>query len=454
MRSIIKKFIVFGTVVFMLLTIYDSIYQTFIDNNSNDINNIVELTRINNSDNLITFENMKNINNTQLGKMTAYSELIGDVSNKFGFGEEKIKIVLIHEKYMSVYKKNMVAGLFPGSYETGQDYVAVSDCLSSKLFKSIDTIGNEVWILNRKYKVRGIYKRSDSMLINLLGDGFDRVFIPYESVKDNQNRPVDVLTVRRDKGEALYDIESKLKADFGDKLAGYKITDYSNIYNGLGLGNNLLLFFLGLIAIIYTIFFMIKYLLLLIQKLKLQGDYYYINSILRVEFKKIISVFLIIIICSFVIVYIINLIRFNFYINKDYIPDDNIFDLKFYFEQLLMDIKEKNMSNSSVYSYLKYTYHNALFLNIIINVFMLIFVIVSASFLKLLKTGGVAFKKLILYILIIMVAGSLIGVVFSSAFGLKIAFPVKATTLITYFFFISGSLHKNNEFPFLGNSKN
>ncbi len=455
LHSITKRFMFFGVVVFILLIICASINQTFIDNNSNSMDSIVELVRASSSDNLITFENLESDNDTDLKNITAYSELIGDISNKFGFSEKNVKIMLIDEKYTSIYKKIMISGIFPKSndLDNGQEYIVISDSLSKKLFKSIDTIGNEVNIFNKKYKICGIYKSSNSMLMNLLGDGFDRVFIHYKSFNDDENRPVDFISVKRMQNETLYEIECILKVKFGDRLTAYKINDYANIYNGLSISNNLILFVIGSLAIIYTVKFMIKCLLLLGRKVKLHSNHCYITGVLRAEFKSIALCFFIITICSPFIVYIVGLIKFNFYLQDQYIPDDNIFDLKFYLEQVLMDVKEKNMSNSNIYSYLEYTYNNVFKFNSLLNIIVAVLLIMSALLSRLMKIGEVTFKKLLCYISVILAIGSLVGLVFSYAFGLKTAYPLNSFILIMYYFIIK-SLENKNVFCARSNSFN
>lgn len=447
-RSVKHKFLVFGTIVAILLIIYGCVNQTFLISNGNDIDSIVEFVRRDNSANIITYNNFISHNNIDVKNTTAYSEIVGDISNKFSVKEREIKITLIDDRYSSTYKKNMIAGSFPDldDIEGGKRYIVISDSLSNKLFKSIDTIGNELHIFGEKYIVIGIYANNNSLLWRMFGDGFDRAFIPYLSIKGGIEKPIDVLAIKRKQEQSLYDIENLLKSQFQDNLSGYKLLNYTNTYNMLNRYDGLVIFLIGIFAIKYTLNFIIRYLIKFIKKIKEQDDYYCSSGNLGAKVKKITLGIFTIILCGLGIAYMISFMKFKFYMPDSYIPDDNIFDLNFYLEQFLLGIKEKNIVSNIKYSYLEYLYQNVISFNFFCSFLLIVFMIVTASFFQLIKLEEKKYSNILMYILIAMITGSIVGLILSFALGFEIYVPIKAFVVVIYFYVMSGLVREKSSF--------
>lgn len=444
-KSVKHRFLVFGSLTIVMFFIYSCINQTFMGITGDNTSSIAELVRISNSNSPVTFD-------TDLGDMTALSELPGSISSTGGIIESDIKLTMIDDQFSSVYKKRMIAGTFPDTdaTEQGEPYAVISDSLSIKLFKTVDTVGNEVNIFNKKYKVLGVYYSQKSTFWSLFGDGFERVYIPYTSVENSIEKPVDMIAVNLKEEKTLDDVKEYLKEKFGDRFYNYRIFDFKDKSLALSQFNNVILCGVGIMSIIYILMFMTKILHKLWGLIKRrENDYYFLKS-LRVELKTITIGIAMTAAGCMVILYLVGLIKFKLYIPENYIPYDNIFDLNFYAEHMLADIRAVNTTLNYTYSYLQYIYQNVMKFNIFFNTLIMVIFISTMSFFRLLKLGEVTLTNILKQILLVLITGTLAGVVICTALGLEMMIPIKALTVI-FCYFTASALTSSTEQIFHSN---
>lgn len=319
--------------------------------------------------------------------VSGYKETITGVSNKYGLYTNGVKLVQINENYSCFYRNKMIEGSFPDEQAINRgDYLAViSNVLAVRLYKSTNAIGNEIDIQGERFTVSGVYKGRDSILASICGDGFDRVFVPYKCVFNEGRDIISILTLAKDTGITVAGFEEDLKAKLDVDLSAYDAVDIPTLLIVLSQYNRLFVFISGILVAIYILVFMIKHVKKVARRLKIGMDADYSIGILKAEKKHLIADLSVFFICGLVIFIIIYFIRFRLYISNDYIPDDNIFDIKFYFERLMNGIRTDNSFPDRSYSLIENAYRNLLYLNLSCLSAASILLIVTFSFFNLLK---------------------------------------------------------------------
>lgn len=446
-KSVFVIFIVFGLLTVLLATIFANIYHSFNESFLFDMQRTAEMVRISDN-NIITFEDLVYLKDEAgVDKVSGYSEIVAKVSNKLGIYSDGIKIALVDEDYASIYKHELLMGNFPDTdaVKKGKAYAVISDQLALKLFMSLDIVGNEIELLSRKYIVAGVYKRRNSILWSLCGDGYDRVFIPYTSIGNHSEMPVDIVALLKIADQSMYDIKAKLETIIENKMPSYKIIDHLASDAVSRQYFDLLIFIIGMAAIFYSVMFSIKYTMSTIRLFKEKANSYYISSLLRVDVRRVISNLSVIIICCAGVVFIANAIRFKFFIADKYIPDDNIFDLKFYIGAAVKDIMISNAYKINVYSLFEHYYRNILHIEIYCTLLITTLFIASHEIYKLLLYFDLKLKYLLLSVLSVILAGGAAGVLIAILLGLNTFFPIKVWTIILYYFMVLAFLRSTSE---------
>lgn len=421
----------------MLFMVYSCANQTFYKRDGAGIGNMTELVGTDRSKSPVSFDSSTDNSSVGTQTITAYSEIVADISNRYGIYERGVRLVLIDENYAAVYQKNMLEGYFPDpqAVRDGKKYAVISDSLSNVLFKSIHAVGNEIVAFDQRFTVTGVYRSNGSMLFSLLGDGFDRVFIPGKSIEDGTERVVDVLAVLKQEGQTLDAFENMLADVFNEKLSAYEIVDYSDAHTILNRWYNLILFVFVIYSLLCTFAFLIRYLKSFLKFIKSRQRNDYLPEILKAETKRIVLSFAVIFLGVSASIYVVSLMQFIFNLPERYIPEDNIFDFKFYFGQILAEIKEKNMSLNTSYSHLQYLFRNIAYFNASCSFLILLFMTAASSFYKLVSMGEVRSKSVLACIPAVLCAGSLAGLIAALALGLEIKVPVAAFGIIAFFYF-------------------
>lgn len=437
-KNIIIKFIIFGSLTFLFVTVAANINYSFSGLFVQDENRTAEMVRTGDR-NTVTFNELSKLKNKAVfDKATGYSESISTVSNKFGCTVSDIKVVLTDADYASVYKNDILAGDFPDekAVKMGEACVVISDQLAVELFKSIDIIGNEIWALGRKYTVSGVYKSSGSILYSMCGDGFDRIFIPYSSIDNYTEMPVDVIALLGKPDQSMINISRILDERFGGKISSYRMIDHSTTGVVFHQYFDLLLFAIGAMAILLTLIFFVKYSIREIKYIKGKTDSYYVSMLLKIEVKSVIRYLLVFLLCSICVILLMKCMQFKFIIADKYIPDDNIFDIRFYMKAFMDNRMTSNLYSSNIYSIFEYTCKNAFQIEIICVLGVIAFFVTAIMFFKLLVALDMNFLSIIKLVLISILAGGGTGICISIFSGLGAILPFKSWIIVLYFLLI------------------
>lgn len=434
-KSLNAGFVAFGTLAVLLITIIAIMDHSFGGMFLVDMERTAEMARVSDT-NTITFSNLKQLKTeAEVEKISGYSEMVALVSNKAGIRKDGIKVVLIDEDYSSIYKYKFIAGGFPDtdSVRKGRAFAVISDRLALELFMTIDVVGNEIEIMGDKFTVFGVYKSKDSVFWRLSADGFDRVFIPYTGTDGYMEMPIDILALLKKQDQHISDIKSRIDTITGLKSSSYEAYDHSASAVVFRQYFDLLIFIIGIVAILFTVVFLIKCTVCIIVRYKKRIKANYARDLLRADFRKILGILSVFSMGVAGMVLIFHMIRFRFVIADKYIPEDNIFDMQFYINAAIKDIMTANSYKINVRSLFEHYRTSVAYINVFCTSLILVFVTISTMLYNLLLKSGAKSKNVLLAISIIIFAGGASGVAAAVLLGFDAYFPVKCWLVVFYY---------------------
>lgn len=322
-------------------------------------------------------------------KVTAYSEVLSEVSTEYKKYEKPIKVILTDENHCTVYKKNFIKGGNFDSYSKGQGekLAIISDKMSLELFKSYDAIGNKIIVLGENYMVIGVYKTDDSFIGDISGDGVEQIIVPYTSYGKCEELLLNKMAVIHEEVNKS-DFQYSLRKVVGETTDNYKVVDYKVGKSTVIQIKYLVFFILGSILIVILIKLLISIIKKEYDRLLRHKDKYYFLDIIKKERKSLIITAVISIALIIGIVLIFNFIRFDLVAPEGYIPKDNIFDITFYKDTFIKNIQLINADSGFKLSSFDRYLSNALLLQLFDGIVILLSVIsimISNYEFKLLK---------------------------------------------------------------------
>lgn len=278
----------------------------------------------------------------------AYS---AEISGKAGY-EGKYKQVLItasNENIFDYYPFRMIKGNFLTEWhcKKGSRVAVISKNLAVRLFMSCDILGYSIFIDGSMYRIAGVYDEIVTPVTLFSLDDMERVFIPLASNYEYTGIPISSILISGDADEGYsfgYFIRYMGKKYYS-KLLAYNIRDYSRSSEFILQIVRLVFFIIGLsllFLLLFSLIFIIKAFYLHIKKILADN---YLPEILK-EQKSIILLFVIkvvIIIAGMLAIY--SVVHFTPFLPEKYIPEDNIFDLGFYFKKFMEYIRQENDHN-------------------------------------------------------------------------------------------------------------
>lgn len=442
-KSAGAAFVMFGSLAVLFAAVLSSLNNSFSSVYISKTGYVAELVRTGAVSSAVTFEELEEIKAENKNKrITGYSEIATVVSNKYGLTETGIKAVLTDIDYSFFYQKEMINGIFPDvqAFEKAEAYAVISDRLAFRLFKTTDVVENEINLLGRRFKIISVYRSNSSVVWDLCGDGFDRIYIPYNSIDNGPETAVNVLAVLKSESQSSFGTPVKTGTKLDSRLGTYRVVDHSELNHLVQQYNNLMAFILGAVAIILTLKFIYGYSKNAIKHLKMKADSYYIPEMLKAEWKRVVLNITVLVFCCFGMYAIISLTRFKLYVPDRFIPEDNLFDLSFYFQRLLKDIQTASSYRSSPYSLLELVFNNILQTGIICIIAILFSFISAMLFYKLLLLTDIKARDIAAAPLFIVVTGGIAGFVMSALLGLQVSVPAKIWAVMAYCFIIRGML--------------
>lgn len=443
-RDLNAGFFVFSSLAVILITIIALMNYSLGGMLLFDIESTAEMVRVSDS-NIFSFSDLKHLKaEAGLEKISAYSEMIALVSNRAGICKDGMKVVLVDEDYSSIYKYEMIEGRFPDedSVRKGKAYAVISDQLALRLFMTLRVVGNEIEIMGEEYTIFGVYKSRSSVFWTLSGDGFDRVFIPYTAIDSYMELPVDIMALVKKQEQHINDTKIRIDAITGQKVSSYEINDYTTSGVVSHQYFDLLVYIIGLAAILFTIVFLARYAAYLIRRCKKKLNSYYAGNLLKTDFKEILGLLSVFIAGIVVMALIANMIAFDFIVADKYIPDDNIFDTHFYISAAMKDSILANSYKINIYSVVENYRRGIMRINIYCALLISVFIVISTMLYRLLLKAGARGKSILWTVLTTVVLGGALGVMMAILLGFEAYCPVKIWLLMLYYYYILLSLHK------------
>ncbi|QAA32321.1 ABC transporter permease [Clostridium manihotivorum] len=350
-KKIIKLNLTISVVGFITLLLV----SLYLDINLNkSIPNIIEYKKIDSTG--LSFTKLNELKDKyKEANFTGYSEAICKVRNKFDITPkkaEKTKLVLTDENFFTLYNYKFISGgkIDYLSVEKGDKIIVISDVLAVKLYKTLKVVGNEIEIDNATYKIIGVYKQDKSFIFNMSDDGYDRIFVPYTSyIADNMGKlTVDVFATNESRQNTSAKIRNKLVNILGGALSQYNSYSYILNKNINFQYLRILCFLIGLWLIVELIRILKKYVKSLALIFKENSKKYYVKDIIssnKIQLLTILSKISLILVC---IIVIFMLAKFTVIIDPNYLPSDNVFDLKFYKDTI---VKYAQLTNANEVGY-------------------------------------------------------------------------------------------------------
>ena len=312
--------------------------------------------------------------------MSVYAELNPEILDEIG----EVKPVLVNENYFKVYGIHVGgSGITEQHIQNRVPAIVISDKVAMKLSLDGNVIGQQISLYDKDFTIVGIYKKPDGFLSEISSDIYDRVYIPYTCYDNYADISIDSLAAT--------------KGTYSEKtlpLLGLTETD-TNFYieNDLATKHDIIAYFPNLLIFVFTLILSVTIIRILNRIIrqayqKLHKDYQNNNLsvVLRSNWLYILSRFLIAVLLIAVPVVLVILFPPKLIIPPNYIPFDNIFDLKHYIEVFTSQIQQAN-SNLPVGN--NYSQH----------LFSISMILLSSSFALITVLSVVNVKSIIEFIL-------------------------------------------------------
>lgn len=268
--------------------------------------------------------------------MSAYAELNPEILDEIG----EVKPVLVNENYFKVYGIHVGgSGITEQHIQNRVPAIVISDKVAMKLSLDGNVIGQQINLYSKDFTIVSIYKKPDGFLSEISSDIYDRVYIPYTCYDNYADISIDSLAAT--------------KGTYSEKalpLLGLTESD-TNFYieNDLATKHDIIANFPNLLIFVFTLHITVIIIKILSHIIRhsyhrLHEDYQ--NNNLSVVLRKnclyMLSRFLIAVSLIAVPTVLVILFPPKLIIPPNYIPFDNIFDLKHYIKVFTSHMQQFN----------------------------------------------------------------------------------------------------------------
>lgn len=322
------------------------------------------------------------------------------------------------------------------SSENGLNTAVISCSMAEKLFGTHDVIGNEIEILNEKYKVTGLYENNRSIVSFFSSDGIERVYLPYKSYSLFRDLPVKTVFFRCSGIENKGFRENYIKELFNIGSREYKINDFYETSDVVTQLEAVLLFMVGLWCVLVIIRRLAGFYRQYLMYLKGRIKEIYLKDLLIKEKGTLTRVFFVTLCTIAITVAIILLGRCKVNIPPEYIPYDNIFDFEFYFEKFKEYINNANSAAGYIPTYTETFFNNTAKFKLIVLALLIAAFLSAVSCIRLLKHLNCGKKTIIKVLTIPAFITSLFAVMLLFLSGMEIGLPLKTVGMLYFLFFL------------------
>lgn len=288
-----------------------------------------------------------------------------EIKSETGRQDCNVKKVLVNEVYMKSFPYQLLKGQILDSFMVkNRERVAMIDYdLALKLFFSSDVLGRHIFLDGINYKIIGVYEDKS---ISFAKDQYTRVFIPYGSVDGWESFRIDTISISRS-GDWKEKLE-KLRIEMGNTFDKYVYEDIGESKRLVHQGGKFLNFFLGINIIVLFLNLFIRMIKEVYIEIMKNLKEKYLSQIMRQYHLKMTEIiFFSAIVLSIILLW--KLLHFQALIPTEFIPDENIFDISYYWNVLLQRAK---LYNSSILAG-SGNMHRSLFFCQILNIIILYF---------------------------------------------------------------------------------
>lgn len=272
--------------------------------------------------------------------ITVFSSQKGKLTGENGV-ELSVTQKVTDDRYADVYGLSLLRGTYFVSkgIESMDRFAVISDKAALALFKSLDVVGHEVNINQIRYTVIGVYEHNRSLLYDLSSDGNDTVFVPMSSQASVMGKMPVNLAAPLQGTDHLQDTISAVQEILGAKIAGYQMEDLTQATRVMEQNTQILWFIVGITAGILLLRIGLGFLIQFtkdIRKRRQQTEhspFWTKKQVCRLAVGIGLLLFTGV---------IWSLVSFSPYIPPQYLPEDNIFDLRHYWQQFLNLIHTRN----------------------------------------------------------------------------------------------------------------
>lgn len=280
-----------------------------------------------------------------------------------GRNDIRVKKVLVDEGYLEKEPFDPVSGsrISRQMIQQCEHVVLISREMAVKLFFTTDALGKKVMLDGSEYTVIGVY---NDRTFPLAKDSFSRLYIPYSSVNQWEEIAIDTIEIPwQGKNENHL---KKLRLALGSYYNQYEVQDCRIAKLAARQGVKILNCVLG-ISIVYLLYKKLLYIgNRFAEDTKEKMKRYYLGTYLKKYKSQIGGLACLAISVAVFVMLLWRSLRFTVIIPTEYLPDENIFDIAYYYHTLLGKVQLHNsgvLKGSGVH-YLLLLYANRL--NIII----------------------------------------------------------------------------------------
>ncbi len=256
--------------------------------------------------------------------------------------------------------------------------VIISDTLALKLYFDTDVIGRILELNGEKYIVSGVFENSKNLIDNFSKDGKERIYIPYTLAERPGELPVHTIVYDTRTASAGI-IEQMNTSQYHFTILSEKAKVINTIKHILFL----------IIYVVLAVTLMYLWYKICSKLLKEIGENlkknYFAKSFLSVPLKYIACVITALGIPA-LLVFIFLKSDFSIFIVPKYIPYDNLFDIRYYFEMLCKDAQYMNTLALTGDTYRMNLYYSSFSTCLWIGaIFLVLLIITTILLLSLLK---------------------------------------------------------------------
>lgn len=364
----------------------------------------------------------------------------------------KANICLTDDNYCSFWSRELIQGSFisESAYNEGRKVAVISDKFAVDLFGTTDALKNQVDIFGESYKIIGVFAEHTSLISLLSTDGINDVFVPFTSMKEGGDKPVETLFLKDGEFEEddllSYQIRSELDKDFKINSNNYNVFDYYTYQMDNYTLLPVLQFIIGIIVAVllikFTMFYMIRFKLALREELKTCYLFDAIKNNRYKYMKLIVMCFL----PAAVMLAVLYITKPHIKIPPEYIPADNIFDFRFYWDIVNNRMIQNNIKGAYTLGEFEVYYKNTA---ICINLFTAVAAIILLQIISSIRVIKAVERPNVLVLKIVAISTLSIPVtifIFGIS-GFAFAIPFREIGLLYAALLLKGALYRrrNND---------